>query len=217
MKTDNMKRVGAVVTMGALGMMMFIGGCAEQPKSLVTAGMERTDIPIQNVPGAPKWTWNENEAFKGEDKKALYGVASASGIRNPSLRRKHADAQARNAMAAVMGTYVAGLHKGFNESTTVGGNPDASEDQHVSDVLKQVTEQSLVGVKIIEYYERPDVNQAYSLAKLDIEQILAMMEKVASSNGQFKQLDAKLRDWVRKNADKGHEQLNEELQKKNQN
>jgi len=214
MKRDKKMTAGMLATMGAVAMMTFVVGCAEN-KPLITAGMERTDIPIRDVPGAPKWTWNEGEAFSG-DKKALYGVGSASGIRNPSLRRKHADAQARNAMASVMGTYAAGLHKGFNESTTVGGNPDASEDQHVSDVLKQVTEASLVGVKIVEYYERPDINQAYSLARLDIEQIMAMMEKVAASNGQFKQLDSKLRDWVRKNAETANEQLNEELQKKNQ-
>ena len=211
--SHRVKRAGVMAAMGVVVMTSFLAGCAEQ-KVPVVDGMARTEKPIQEVSGAPNWTWNDKDLRS--DKKALYGVGSISGIRNPSHRRKQADAQARNAVASVMGTYAAGLTKAFMASTTVGGNPDASEEQHVSDVLKQITEASLVGVKVIEYYERPDINQAYSLARLDIDQIVAMMESMASSNNQFKQLDSKLRDWVRKNAETANEQLNQELQKRHQ-
>lgn len=207
------KRAGAMAVMGVLALTSFLGGCAEQ-KVPVVDGMARTEKPIQEVSGAPTWTWNDKELRS--DKKALYGVGTIAGIRNPAHRRKQSDAQARNAVASVMGTYAAGLTKAFMASTTVGGNLDASEEQHASDVLKQITEASLVGVKTIEYYERPDINQAYSLARLDIDQIVAMMESMASSNNQFKQLDSKLRDWVRKNAETANEQLNQELQKRHQ-
>jgi len=213
MKVTKRKKAGALVVMGALALTVLVTGCAEQ-KVPVVDGMTRTEKPIQEVSGAPSWTWNDKDLRS--DKKALYGVGTMAGIRNPALRRKQVDAQARNAVASVLGTYAAGLTKSFMASTTVGGNPDASEEQHVSDVLKQITEASLVGVKIIEYYERPDINQAYSLARLDIDQIVAMMESMATSNNQFKQLDAKLRDWVRKNAETANDQLNQELQKRHQ-
>lgn len=215
MKTDNRKRAGVLVTMGALAMMALVTGCASQPTAPVDPSLQRNGIALNEVPGVPKWVWNLDEYTGG--KKVLYGVGSgAAGIRNPSLRRKQADAEARADMAKTMGTYLADLQKSYQADTGMGGTSDKGDEQHVSNVMKQVTEQSLVGARIVEYYERPDMNHAFSLARLDIELVISMIEKVASSNGQFKQLDAKLRDWVRKNAEKANDQLSEELQKKNQ-
>lgn len=219
MKAYNMKRAGVLVTMGALAMMALVTGCASQPteKVEVQADLKRNTTATQDVKGMPDWVVNPGKAGSGDRKHALYAVGDVSSIKNPSLRRKAAEAQARNNMAKRMAVYSASLHKAFSESVTVGGDAGASESAHTSDVLKEVAEQSLVGVEIVEYYERPDINQAYSLARLDLEQVKEMMDKVASSNGQYKQLDAKLREWVKQNAEKANDQLNEELQKKKQN
>lgn len=43
------------------------------------------------------------------------------------------------------------------------------------------------------------------------------LKNYAAASGQFKQLDANLREWVQKNADKSHDELNEELKKRKQN
>lgn len=214
MKADNMKRAGVLVTMGALAMMALVTGCASQPTGQAVDG--RNAPPIQSVKGAPEWTWNKGKAFSGEKQRALYGVGIASAVRNPTMRRKAAEGQARNDMASTMGAYVASLQKQYIAETTADAMDKASVEQHLSDTMKQLSEASLVGVQIIEYYERPDVNEAYALARLDFDQIKEMMDKVAASNGQFKQMDAKMREWVRKNAEKANDQLNEELQKKNQ-
>jgi hypothetical protein len=217
MKADNMKRAGVLVTMGALAMMALVTGCAsQQPTVQVPEGLKRDSVPIQLVPDAPRWTYEKGEAFRGEKNRALYGVGLAAGSRHPTLRRKAAEGQARNDLASTMGSYVASLQKQFLAETTADSMDKASVESHVSDTMKILTEQSLVGAQIIQYYERPDINEAYALARLDFDQIKSMMEKLAASSGQFKQLDAKMRDWIRKNAETANDQLNEELQKKNQ-
>jgi len=212
MKRDTRTTAGMLVTVGVVAMMALVTGCASQQQAVDG----RKSTPVQYVKDAPKWTWNKGEAFSGEKNRALYGVGMAVDIRNATLRRKAAEGQARNDMGATMGSYVASLQKQYLAETTADAGDKAASEQHITDTMKQLSEASLVGAQIVQYYERPDANEAYALARLDFDQIKDMMDKVASSNGQFKQLDAKLRDWVRKNAEKANDQLNEELQKRNQ-
>lgn len=216
MRSDNTKKAGVVVTMGALAMVFFVVGCAAQkPMGQEAGGMSRVDTPIQDVKGLPKWVSNKGAAFSGE-RRVLYGVGSSSGLMNPTLRRRAAEGQARNDMAATLQVYVAGLQKQYLAETTAGDLSRHEVEQHIQDTMKQVTEATLVGVQITEYWEHPLRNEAFALAKLDMEQFMDIMKTYASASGQFQQLDANLRDWVRKNADKAHDQLNEELQKKKQ-
>lgn len=177
--------------------------------------MSRVDTPIQDVKGLPKWVAQKGAAFSGE-RRVLHGVGSVSGIMNPTLRRRAAEGQARNDMAASLQVYVAGLQKQYLAETTAGDLSRHEVEQHIQDTMKQVTEATLVGVQIVEYWEHPLRNEAYALARLDMEQFMDIMKTYAAASGQFQQLDANLRDWVRKNADKAHDQLNEELQKKKQ-
>ncbi len=41
-----------------------------------------------------------------------------------------------------------------------------------------------------------------------------IMKSYTAASGQFKELDANLREFVRKNADKAHNELNEELDRR---
>jgi LPP20 lipoprotein len=200
--------------MTVLGLLLVTTGCASQkPMGQEAGGMGRVDTPIQNVEGLPEWVTQKGAAFSGE-RKVLYGVGSASGVRNPTLRRRAAEGQARNDLAATLNVYVAGLQKQYLAETTAGDLSQTSVEQHIQDTMKQVTEASLVGAEIVEYWEHPLRNEAYALCRLDIEKIMEAMESYAAADGKFKELDAKMRDWVRKNADKAHSELNEELQKK---
>lgn len=211
------KRAGAMIAMGVLVMTSFVAGCAEQkPMGQEAGGMARMDTPIQDVKGLPKWVSNKGAAFSGE-RRVLYGVGSASGLVNPSLRRKAAEGQSRNDLASTLQVYVASLQKQYLAETTAGDLGKHEVEQHIQDTMKQVTEQTLVGAQIVEYWEHPLRNEAYALTRLDMEQFMEIMKSYASASGQFQQLDANLRDWVRKNSDKAHDQLNEELQKKKQN
>ena len=48
---------------------------------------------------------------------------------------------------------------------------------------------------------------------LDLEQFLDVMNSYQSAVGNAKGLDAKMREYVRENASKAHDNLNQELQK----
>ena len=52
------------------------------------------------------------------------------------------------------------------------------------------------------------------MARLDIEQFMDIMKSYAADSGQFKELDGNLREFVRKNADKAHDELNQELERR---
>ena len=189
-------------------------GCAEQkPMGQEANGMARTDMPIQDVKNLPKWVTQRGAAFSGE-KRVFYGVGNAAGLQNPSLRRRAAEGQARRDIAQTMQTYVAALQKQFMAETTAGDMSKQSVEQHITDTMKQVTEATLVGSQIVEYWEHPTRNEAYALARLDLEQFLDVMKSYQSAVGNAKELDAKVREYVRKNAEKAYDELNQELTKK---
>lgn len=189
-------------------------GCAEQkPMGQEAGGLARPDTAIQDVKNLPKWVTQKGAAFSGE-KRVFYGVGNATAMQNPSTRRRAAEGQARRDIAQTMQTYVAALQKQYMAETTAGDMSKQSVEQHVTDTMKQVTEATLVGAQIVEYWENPLRNEAYALARLDLEQFLDVMKSYQSAVGQSKELDAKVREFVRQNAEKAHDELNQELLKK---
>ena len=171
----------------------------------------RTDVPLQEVNG-PKWLTQKGAAFSGE-RRVFYGVGNAAAIINPALRRRAAEAAARRDIAQTFSVYIAALQKQYMAETTAGAMDKNSVEQHVEDVMKQITEATLVGTNIVEYWENPTRNEAYALARLDLQEFLESTKGIETAKGQVKELDAKVRDFVRENATKAHDQLSQELQK----
>ncbi len=207
---DTLRTVGIVGS--AVLLAMTVGCAADQAAKPMPGGLERTDTPIQAVEGVPDWVFKKGAAFSGE-RRVFYGVGNAAAIRNPALRRRSAEAQARRDLAQTFKVYVAGLNKQYLAETAAGDMDRVSVEQHIEDVMKQVSEGTLVGSTIVEYWEHPKRNEAYALARLDLEQFLDVMKNYGSATGQFKELDAQMREFVRKNAAKAHEALNQELKK----
>lgn len=198
--------VALVLIMGGLS------GCQSIPSDRAEMGGTRRAEPIQNVAGVPQWVTKPGAAFSGE-RQVFYGVGNAASLQNPSLRRRSAEAAARRSLAETFQVYVAALNKQYMAETTAGDMESASVEQHVEDVMKQVTGATLVGSRILEYWENPTRNEAYALARLDLDEFLEAMKRYGAATGQFKELDAKMREFVRKNARKTHEELNKELEK----
>lgn len=218
MKRLNQMKKSMPVMVGVMVIVSMVVGCASQkPTGQETGGMSRVDTPLQDVKGLPDWVLKGGGGEKIEGRRVLQGVGSVSGILNPTLRRKSAGAQARNDLAATLQVYVAGLNKQYMAETTAGDFSQHDVEQRIQDTMKQVTEATLVGAQIVEYWEHPLRNEAYALARLDMEQFKDIMKNYAAASGQFKQLDANLREWVQKNADKAHDELNQELEKRKQN
>lgn len=170
------------------------------------AGTKKGPTPIQELK-APAWVIRGSGAFAGEKEKIFYGVGSASGIRNFSLLRTTADNRARNEMAKVFEAYTASLMKDYEASTTAGDFSKTSEEQNVEQAIKTVAATTLNGVEIIDHWQNPENMELYSLAKLDLESFKDNLDKM-------KELNAKVRDYVRGNAERLHEQLEKEEDKK---
>ena len=191
-----------------------LSGCSSTPSEYEEMGSPGKVQAIQNVEGVPEWTFNRGAAFSGE-REVFYGVGNTDGIRHSALRRRAAQAAARRDLASIMQVYVAGLFKSYLAATTAGNMESASEEQHVEDVMKEVTDATLVGSQIVQYWENPNnPKQAYALARLDMEQFLNTIKKFGSAMEQFKELDAKVKEHVKNNASKSHGELNKELEKR---
>ena len=202
------------VTKIGVALVLILGGlsgCSSMSPDPEKMGGTRRAEPIQDV-GGPEWLTKGGAAFSGE-RHVFYGVGNAAGIQNSALRRRSAEAAARRFLAENFQVYVAALNKQYLAETTAGDMERASVEQHVEDVMKQVTDATLVGTQIIDYWEHPDRNESYALVRLDLEEFLEAMQKYGATTEQFKELDNTMREFIRKNARKAHEELNKELKK----
>ncbi len=190
-----MKRIARIGMMAATALMFAAcGGDQKKP-----------DAQIDHS-NRPAWVDKGGSAFSGDKAKAFYGVGAASGIKSISMARNTADSRARGEIAKMMKTYVANLYKDYQRATSSSQDPNATaEEQDVSNTMKQYTEAELSGVDIVDRFTDND-GTVYALAKLDF-------DKFRDGLDQMKQLNAKVRDYVRANADKAFDELNAEQAK----
>ncbi|MBI5665968.1 MAG: LPP20 family lipoprotein [Nitrospirae bacterium] len=179
--------------------LVLITGCASSKKVTETT-------PIQDLK-APEWVMKGSGAFGGEKGKVFYGVASASRMQNLSLMRTAADNRARNEVAKVFQFYTASLMKDYAAST-VAGDPNAtSEEQHVEQAIKTVTSMTLSGVEVVDHWQNPATQELFALARLDLDSFKDNFDKMQT-------LDKKVKDYIRENADRMHEELEKEEAKR---
>jgi hypothetical protein len=167
--------------------LLLMTGCASAPAKL-------------DEPEMPQWVYKGSGAFEDDNGKVFYGVGIASGIKNKALLFSTADNRARAEVAKTLETYVAVLAKDYMASTTAGDMSASSEEQHVEQALKTFSKTTLHGATIIDHWQDPEDKTMYSLCKLDL---LAFKETL----DDYKELDAKVRDYVRNNAEKMHDEL----------
>jgi len=180
-----------------MGLFVF-AGCAGTPI--------KDDTALQDIKGVPDWVVKGSGAFGGERGRVFYGVASSFGIKNPSLKRSAADNRARNEVAKIFKFYTASLMKAYNASTMAGDPNVTSEEQHVEEAVKTVTAMTLSGVEIVNHWENPATHEFFSLARLDLETFKDSLQK-------SKELNGRVRDYIRQNADRLHEELQKEEEK----
>ncbi len=197
----------------AMGMGGFIGLPISPPSAsspiiiltvamvLMTACATPTKTADTAVKG-PAWVMKGSGAFDVEGGKVFYGVGAAGGIKNKALLRKTSDNRARAEIAQTLETYVAYLAKDYMASTTAGDMSKSSEEQHVEQALKTFTKATLHGAQIVDRWMDPEDGTYYSLCELDM---MAFKDTLDS----YQELDAKVRDYVRDNADRMHGELEE--------
>lgn len=155
--------------------------------------------------GTPRWVHRGSGAFKGELGKAFYGVGLVQGIQNEALLRQTADNRARGEIAKIFHTKVIAMMKDYQRSTTAGDFKSSAEEQDVMAVQKTITEATVRGIELKDHWRDPKTGTYYALAVLELKRII---ENTAG-------LPAATRDEVRKNAERAFEDLDKELQKRN--
>lgn len=161
--------------------------------------------------GPPKWV-EKGPGSMMKDGKAFYGVGGSGGIKNEPLARETADNRARADLAKYMDTYTSYLMRDYAASTTAGDFTKSSEEQNVERAVKTFVSTNLSGVVIVDRWEKEDKGSKtiYALAKID-------METFKDQVGRMKELNEAARDFVRKNADKAFERLQQEEDKRGNN
>ncbi len=154
----------------------------------------------------PEWVNKGSGAFGGE-KKVMYGVGSASGIRNHSLARTTADNRARAEIQKIFETYSASLMKDFQESVTAGDFSASDESQMVTNAIKTFSAGTLNGVEVVDHWIHPVDGTIYSLARLD-------MDGFADNLSKAKELNEKVRERVKRAAEKSFADLEAEEAKR---
>lgn len=161
--------------------------------------------PIAN--NAPDWVNKGTGAFKDTaGKPVFYGVGSVQGVRNIPLGRMSADDRGRADIAKIMNSYVTVLTKDYMASTTAGDMKQSSEEQMISQTMKNFAKFTLHGAVPVDHWVDKENNIVYSLVKLD-------MGAIQQSLNDSKELDAKVRDYVKANAEKAFDELSAEESK----
>ncbi|HAM36847.1 MAG TPA: hypothetical protein DEB40_10730 [Elusimicrobia bacterium] len=187
-----MYRLAKLSTLVFAAATIFVMGCSSAQKA----------SPIAS--NAPEWVNKGSGAFKDAQGGAVfYGVGIAQGIKNRALQVTAADDRGRAEIAKIMNSYVVVLTKDYMASTTAGDMTKSSEEQHVSQVLKNFAKFTLHGATPVDHWKDPADGTLFALIKLDMAAIKKSLE-------ESKELDAKVRDYVRSNAEKAFDELSAE-------
>lgn len=182
------------------GLLSMLVACASGPGP---------DHPVHGVnpDGSPKWANRGSGVYECGESKCFYGVGLLKGIQNPSLARQTVDNRARGEIAKMFDLYIAAMMKDYQRSTTAGNFEASAEEQDVVSAQKTITEVTLRGVEVKDHWTDPETGTAYALAILDLNGIMKSLEEA-------KQLNARVRDYVRANARRAFNDLDRELQKR---
>ncbi|OGR99320.1 MAG: hypothetical protein A2V88_03840 [Elusimicrobia bacterium RBG_16_66_12] len=170
--------------------------------ALAACATKQPSAPI--AVNAPEWVNKGSGAFKDTaGKQVFYGVGIAQGIRNRALAVTAADDRGRAEIAKIMNSYVTTLTKDYMASVTAGDMSKSSEEQMVSTTMKNFAKFTLHGALPVDHWKDPSDGTLFSLVKLD-------MSAVQASLAESKDLDAKVRDYVKANAEKAFDELSAE-------
>jgi hypothetical protein len=163
-------------------------------------------IGCAGTPKKPDWATKGSGAFK-KDKRVLYGVGIAEGIKSEALRRTTADNRAIAEISKQLSTMSTSLMRDYMSSVLATEEEKTSGEQYVENTIKTFTSNTISGVRIVDRWD--DGKVMYSLASLDIDQLKAMAENINKLSQQVK-------EYIKENAEKAFDKLEEEQQKRGQ-
>ncbi len=185
---------------------IILNGCVSTP---VTPSAIDTVMKNEFI-GAPDWVTKDCASYIKDNKK-ICGVGSIGGTRNPSLARTTAVARARTEIARTLQTRVIAMLKDY-QATTSGGEyfgKYASDEQHVVDVSKQITDMTISGTEQKETWVSKN-GIYYVLVILNVEKFKNIVQNMHS-------LPESVRKAVVQRADKAFGELDREIYKPKEN
>lgn len=153
--------------------------------------------------GPPNWVHEGSGVLNEDDSKSIYGVGSVIGVKNEPLAWETAENRARAELAKTFRTYTAYLMQDYAASTTAANFTKSTEEQNVERAIKTFSAVTLNGVRPIDRYKDDDTATYYVLTKLSFEEMKDALQ-------QAQELDAEVREFVRKNAERAFKKLQEE-------
>jgi hypothetical protein len=155
----------------------------------------------------PDWVLRGAGAMSGDKGKVLYGVGSAPKMVDISMQRDRAINRGRAEILKIFNTYIAYMMKDYARSTTAGDMSKESYEADVLQVQKTISIGDLNGAQLADTWRDPADGTIYTLVVLD----LAAVTDILANKGD---LDARLRDYVRANAEKAFDDLEAEEAKR---
>jgi hypothetical protein len=195
-----MKIQNLVVLVAALALV----SCAHEEKSQTVApdkGAFAGELVDANGQAAPKWVTNPGQYKLEGGAKAVCGEGSMKGTRNISLAQSDADGRARTAIARALEVKVKSMLKDYQATTTGGAEfgKSANDEQHIEDVSKQITNQTINGSEPMETWISSQ-STLHRLVCIDVEKFKGII------NGMG-QLSEAVRKAVVQRADKAFAEL----------
>lgn len=174
---------------------------------LTNAGLAvMTLVLVSACAGPPAWVTKGSGAYNDKETKAFYGVGSVIGVQNEPLAWEAAENRARAELAKSFQTYTAYLMRDYAASTNAATFTKSAEEQNVERAIKTFAAVTLSGVRPVDRYKDEKTGTYYVLAKLDLKDMKEALE-------ELKELNSQVRDFVRKNAERLFDRLEQEEQK----
>ncbi len=154
--------------------------------------------------GPPTWVEEGSGALHKKDDKAFYGVGAVAGIKHDEpLAWDTAENRARAELAKNFETYTAYLMRDYAAATTAGDFTATSEEQTVERAIKTFASVTLRGARPVDRYKDKESHTYYVLTKLSL-------ADAKEALAQAQELDSRMRDYVRDNADRLFDRLDQE-------
>jgi hypothetical protein len=157
--------------------------------------------------GPPKWVKEGSGVLNKDDSKSIYGVGAVTGVKNEPLAWETAENRARAELAKTFRTYTAYLMQDYAASTAAGNFTKSTEEQNVERAVKTFSAVTLNGVRPVDRYKDDENSTYFVLTKLSFEEMKEALQ-------QAQELDAEVREFVRKNAEKAFKKLEQEEAKR---
>lgn len=151
---------------------IFLAACATKPESNL------------GIKGAPDWVNHGSQALKDDGNRYIYGIGWSPAMNDLSMQTSAADGRAHEEVARILSTFMRMVLQDYSTSAATG--QDKEDKQSVSQQIESITNRNVGGSQIAAHWIDPESGTIWSLVKLDMNNVKAMVASSSSINAGFK-------------------------------